>query len=151
MRESTKVLVVASAGGHWVQLCRLSPAWSHCDVAYVSTHKGLRSEVAPARFHVVRDANRWDKIGLLISALQMARVVLLERPQVVITTGAAPGYFAIRLAKLLGARTLWIDSIANAEELSLSGRQAGKHADALFTQWEHLAEPGGAKYKGAVL
>ena len=43
------------------------------------------------------------------------------RPDVVITTGAAPGYFAVRIGKLLGARVVWVDSIANAEELSLSG------------------------------
>ena len=34
----------------------------------------------------------------------------------VISTGAAPGYFAMRFAKWLGRRTIWIDSIANVEQ-----------------------------------
>jgi hypothetical protein len=52
---------------------------------------------------------------------------------------------------LLGARTIWIDSIANVEELSLSGRRIGKHAHLWLTQWPHLAAPGGPRYEGSVL
>ena len=69
----------------------------------------------------------------------------------IITTGAAPGYFALRFGKLFGTRTIWIDSMANAEELSKSGQEVGKHADLWLTQWEHLARPGGPHYMGAVL
>jgi hypothetical protein len=57
----------------------------------------------------------------------------------VCTTGASPGYFAIRIAGLLGARTVWIDSIANAESLSMAGRLAGRCADVWLTQWDSLA------------
>jgi len=37
---------------------------------------------------------------------------------VIVSTGAAPGYFAIVLGRLFGARTIWIDSMANIENLS---------------------------------
>jgi hypothetical protein len=69
----------------------------------------------------------------------------------VVTTGAAPGYWAIRFGKLIGARTIWIDSIANAEELSMSGRLASKVADVCLTQWPHLDGEHGAQYAGSVL
>jgi hypothetical protein len=69
---------------------------------------------------------------------------------VVISTGAAPGYLAIRFARLLKARTLWIDSVANVEELSMSGRMASQAADLCLTQWPHLAD-GRIRYLGAVL
>jgi hypothetical protein len=78
-------------------------------------------------------------------------VFFRERPDVVISTGAAPGYIAIRLGRLLGARTMWIDSIANVEEMSLSGSKALRCAGLCLTQWEHLARPDGPHYKGAVL
>jgi hypothetical protein len=78
-------------------------------------------------------------------------LLLRVRPDVVISTGAAPGYFALRLGRILGARTVWVDSVANAEELSMSGRMAGKYADLWLTQWEHLAEKGGPMFKGSVL
>src|ERR1700742_3129483 len=115
---SKRILAVASSGGHWVQLRRLAPACEGHDMAYVTTDPGHRSEVGDARFYAVRDGSRSSKLDLLMSALQIAWVLLRERPHVVISTGAAPGYLAIRGARLLGARTVWIDSLANAEEVS---------------------------------
>jgi hypothetical protein len=73
------------------------------------------------------------------------------RPDVVISTGAAPGFLALRLGRLLGARTIWVDSVANGEELSMSGKLAGRYADLWLTQWEHLAHEGGPQFRGNVL
>jgi len=158
------VLAVASGGGHWVQLRRLRPAWEGCAVTYVTTREGYRAEVsrdaaenpgAPApAFHTVPDANRWQHFRLLRQLAAITWIVLRTRPHAVVMTGAAPGYFAIRVGRLLGARTIWVDSIANAEELSLSGQRAGPHLDLWLTQWEHLAAPKGKTgpaYSGAVL
>ena len=145
-----RILAVASSGGHWVQLRRLTPAFAGYDVAYLTTDEGHRAEVAPARFHTVNDASRWNKFALLLSALRILWVVLRERPHVVVSTGAAPGYLALRCAKLLGARTIWVDSVANVEELSLSGQMASRQADLCLTQWSHLAD-GPVGYEGAVL
>jgi UDP-N-acetylglucosamine:LPS N-acetylglucosamine transferase len=145
-----RILAVASSGGHWVQLRRLAPAFEGHDVAYLTTDPGHRSEVGSARFHVVNDASRWNKFALLRCALKILWIVLRERPAVVVSTGAAPGYLAIRCARLLGARTVWIDSVANVEELSMSGRLASTTADLCLTQWPHLAG-GSVKYLGAVL
>jgi UDP-N-acetylglucosamine:LPS N-acetylglucosamine transferase len=145
-----RILAVASSGGHWVQLRRLRPAFEGCDVAYLTTDAGHKERVAPDRLYTTRDANRWNKVALVVSALKVLWVVLKERPDVVITTGAAPGYFALRFGKLLGARTMWIDSIANVEELSMSGRMASERADLCLTQWPHLAG-GKVRYEGGVL
>lgn len=169
MASPRRVLAVASGGGHWIQLRRLRPAWTGCAVTYVTTRAGYRDEVArdaegrdaedgsgaPApRFVTVPDANRWQKLRLMRQLARIAWIVLSTRPHAIVTTGAAPGYFAIRIGRLLGARTVWVDSIANAEELSLSGRRAGPHADLWLTQWEHLAGPEegqGPRWRGAVL
>lgn len=80
-----------------------------------------------------------------------AWIVIRERPDVVVTTGAAPGLVVLALARLLGARTVWVDSIANAERLSLSGRLAEGRADLVLTQWPELAREGGPRYLGGVL
>jgi GT2 family glycosyltransferase len=146
-----RILVVASGGGHWIQLMRLKAAFEGCQVTYLTTLEGYRSQVGPAPFHVVRDASRWNKAGLVMQALSILLLVVRVRPHVVVTTGAAPGYFAIRFGKWLGAKTIWIDSIANVDELSLSGQMAGKTADLWLTQWPHLAKPDGPYFAGAVL
>jgi len=160
---STRVLAVASAGGHWVQLRRLSPAWGGCAVTYVTTKAGYQEEVlgdtpgegqAQPGFLIVPDATIWQKFRLLRLSLAMALVFLRVWPHVVVTTGAAPGFFALWIGKLLGARTIWVDSIANAGELSSSGRKVKSCADLWLTQWEHLAKGDGKQraplYRGAV-
>jgi hypothetical protein len=78
--------------------------------------------VGNQRFYVIPDATRWDRWGVLRLAARIARILLQERPQVVVSTGAAPGCIALVLGRLLGARTIWLDSIANVERLSLAGR-----------------------------
>lgn len=150
-RKAAKVLAVASGGGHWVQLKRLLPAFHGMRISCLTTDAGYRSEVQADHFYVVKDANRWSKTALLMTALQVGLVLLFDDPDIVISTGAAPGYFAMLWGKLLGARTIWVDSMANANELSLSGKKAGRFADLWLTQWPHLARPKGPKYKGSVL
>jgi len=151
-----RIMAVASAGGHWVQLMRLRPAWEGLEVTYVTTDPGLRQTLEEAGkatpdFRVITEANRWHKRKLIKQLAELTFIMARVRPDAVITTGAAPGYFALRLGRLFGARTVWIDSMANAEELSLSGQQARRHADLWLTQWEHLAKPGGPEFLGSVL
>jgi UDP-N-acetylglucosamine:LPS N-acetylglucosamine transferase len=146
-----KVIAISSAGGHWVQLMRLRPAFDGCDITYVTVNPAYRRDVGDAKFQVIPDGNRWNKVALLRSMLGALWLLVKERPDVVITTGAAPGYFMVRLAKLVGARTVWIDSVANAETLSLSGQKAGKHVDLWLTQWPQLATEKGPFYRGNVL
>jgi len=147
-----RVLAVASGGGHYAQLRRIRPAWRGCDVHYVSTLRDYASQLEPeASFSYVNDANRNAKSRVLVQAVRMLWIVIRIRPDIVVTTGAAPGYFAIRFGKLLGARTIWIDSIANANELSMTGQLARKHSDLWLTQWPELAGPGGPEYLGAIL
>lgn len=153
-------MVVASAGGHWVQMMRMRKAWGDLAAIYVSTDPELagiviqmcRDEGNPApKFVTVIDANLCEKLRLAQQLCQILLAVLRYRPDVIITTGAAPGYFALRFGKLIGSRTIWIDSMANAEELSKSGKEAQKYADLWLTQWEHLASPEGPHFMGAVL
>jgi hypothetical protein len=146
-----KLLAVSSGGGHWVQLLRIKHAFEDCDVTFVTVHESYHTQVPHNNFYVVNDANRWDKIGLLKAARRLARIIWNERPDIVVSTGAAPGYLALRLGRILGARTVWLDSIANVEELSLSGRRIGRSADLWLTQWPHLARPEGPHYAGSVL
>lgn len=146
-----KVMLVASAGGHWVQLNRLTSAFEGMERIYVTTEERYRTTVGLHRFLIVPDASRWNKLRLLWLALVMFKHVFKVRPDVVVSTGAAPGLLAVLFGKKLGARTIWLDSIANVDQMSLSGRLAGSYADLWFTQWEHLAKSEGPLYKGAVL
>lgn len=147
-----RVLAVASGGGHWLEMRRLYPVFDGLDVAFVSVHPQYAEQVPGHRFYAVRDVTRWDRLGLLVMVGQALNILIRERPAVVITTGSAPGLLILALAKtLFRAKTMWIDSIANVEQLSMSGRYARHFADIWLTQWPELAAASGPGYWGAVV
>jgi UDP-N-acetylglucosamine:LPS N-acetylglucosamine transferase len=147
-----RILAVASAGGHWVQLGRLSQAFADSDTLYVTTVGGETAPSGDRPVEKISDASRNEPLRVVLAALQIGLLMLRFRPDAVVTTGAAPGYVALRLAKLWGCRTVWLDSIANSEEISMSAKLARPYADLWLTQWEDLAaKTPGLKYWGRVL
>lgn len=150
MPKPKRILAIASGGGHFVQLLRLRPAWEGHDVTYATVHAASAIDVAPAPLLTFRDVSRADWWRMPATLWDLARILLAVRPQVVVTTGALPPLLALMLVRPFGVRTIWIDSIANSEELSGSGRHAGKVATQVVTQWPELAEPGIAHW-GSVL
>lgn len=143
-----RVLAVASGGGHWVQLRRVMPAFEGHDVVYVTINPVYRQDVPGARVHIVNDATRWDRLGSAQLALRILWILIRERPHAVVSTGAAPGCFAIILGRLLGARTVWLDSVANIEQMSMSGELVKRWSHLWLTQWEHLARPSNGSNEG---
>lgn len=152
-RQETKkkLLAVASGGGHWIQLLRLAPAFTGCRVVFVTVQEAYRTDVKEHQFYSIPDATRHTKVRLIWTAFKLFWIVCKENPDVVVSTGAAPGYLAIVIGNLLRARTIWVDSVANVEELSMSGRLAGRYAHLWLTQWPHLATKEGPQFRGAVL
>lgn len=147
--KQRKVLAIASGGGHWKQLMLLRDALDSGLAQYVTTIEGLPQQENITDFKIVKDSNKNEKLALIVTLWQMFLIVLAFRPDIVISTGAAPGLLGIIWGRLFGAKTLWIDSIANGEELSMAGRIAKKVAHRVLSQWEHLAEDG-VGYEGAV-
>lgn len=137
-----RVLAIASGGGHWVQLLRLRPAFEGCDISYATVHADSAADLeGSARLFTFCDASRRDWWNFFASGLQVASIVLRVRPHVVVTTGAMPPLAALLIGRLIGARTLWIDSVANSEQLSGSGRIARRFSTKVVTQWPALAGP----------
>lgn len=140
-KRSISVLAIASVGGHWVQLLRLMPLFKANDVTFISTKGSQENTVDGYKYYSVPDANRNNKFDLIKCCFSIAQVIFRLRPEIIITTGAAPGLFGIFIGRMLGIKTVWIDSMANVERLSLSGHIALKVADRVYTQWEHLSTP----------
>jgi len=137
--RTANILAIASVGGHWVELLRLGPLFRQHHVTFISNKSNLAHTVEGNKFHVIPDANRNDILKLFKCFASILRHLVIQRPCVIITTGAAPGLIAIFIGRILGIKTIWIDSIANVDQLSLSGSIATKIANKVYTQWEHLA------------
>ncbi len=146
-----KILAISSGGGHWIQLLRLRPAFAGATVTYATVNRDSKDDIPGAPFFRFPDANRDRKFALILQILKISWIVFRVRPDVVITTGASCGYVAVRLARILGSRTLFMDSIANAEKMSLSAQLAQRHVNILLTQWPHLDDPDGPRYHGSVI
>jgi len=135
-----KILAVASGGGHWIQLLRITGAM-HDDFewCYACTRPDMASSVRGAAFHTITDFSRSNCFKIITAIFQAIRIMIRENPDAVITTGAAPGLAVVFTAMLLRKRTVWIDSIANAAHLSLCGRIASHFVSRTYTQWQDLA------------
>ena len=150
MRQK-KVLAVASIGGHWIQLLRISKGLEGtCDLAFASTHDKRAKMVEGHSFNKLIEFSRWDWYKLFPAFFNDISIVRKEKPDVVITTGAAPGLIVLFAAFLMGKKTIWVDSIANVNHLSLCGRVAKMFATRCYTQWEDLGGSG-IEFSGNVI
>ncbi len=160
-KQRPRVLAISSGGGHWVELRRLSRAFEGCDVTWCTTHPDYRQELvlesggeasnAP-RYFSVMEANRWQKMRMVVQLFGVARVLIRVRPNTIVSTGSSPGFFAVFLGKIfLRSKTVWVQSIADTDGMSMSGCLAGRFSDLWLTQWKHLARPDGPHYHGSVV
>lgn len=149
--SSRKVLAVASGGGHWEQLMLLRDTLENYDVRFATTDLEIAEQRGISNAEALPDCNQNTPLKALMCAFAAIRIILKHRPHIVLSTGAAPGYFCLLAGRLVGARTLWIDSVANGEELSMCGKLSKRTAHQCLTQWEHLADGETVKYRGAVL
>ncbi|MEO0392731.1 MAG: UDP-N-acetylglucosamine--LPS N-acetylglucosamine transferase [Pseudomonadota bacterium] len=150
MNKQQRVLAIASGGGHWHQLMQLREALPPHQTIYASPLPKAGTGLADEPYWRITDGNRDTKGKLLICLVQLLLLIAWHRPHMVISTGAAPGYLAMRLARLHGARCLFIDSVANAGELSLSARLARDSGYTVYSQWPEVATAEKVNFAGAV-
>jgi UDP-N-acetylglucosamine:LPS N-acetylglucosamine transferase len=146
-----RVLAVASQGGHWEQMMLLRQMLEQHDVVFATTNPELPARAGIKDAAILPDCNRDQKIKSLKCVFAAAALIIKTRPHVVLSTGAAPGFFCLLFGRLLGARTLWVDSVANGEQLSMCGKLSVRLATRCLTQWEHLAKPNGPHFAGNLL
>jgi len=145
-----KVLCISSSGGHWIQLQRIFTKLNFSDVRICSTYNHIEDDFSGFKYYQVTDFSRDDLYKI---AKVFTEVVSIERnfsPDLIITTGAAPGLVACLFWSILRRKTIWVDSIANSEKVSMSGRIAKYFCSEVLTQWKHL-ESGKVRYVGRIL
>ena len=151
--KKLRVCLVSSAGGHTSQLLELAESWKGNNACWVTTGDVIKEKLSKyGNVHVVGECNRQQPWRVFVVLMQCIRIVFRERPDIVISTGAASGCMVCFLSKLFGAKIVWIDSITNVYRLSLSGRLVRRIADLFLVQWPELAEKySNVEYAGAVI
>lgn len=151
--KASTVLLVCSSGGHVLQLHSLSEAWHDYSRVWVTNDRSdarslLESESA---VFLPGPASR-DPVAFVRNLLAAVQLMRRVRPAVMITTGADIAVPFAWVARLFGARVVYIESLTRLDELSLSGRLIAPVATRMYVQWPELqrARPD-AVYAGSVL
>jgi UDP-N-acetylglucosamine:LPS N-acetylglucosamine transferase len=134
-----EILLVASSGGHLLQLLQLADLWPAQQRHWVTFEKSdavslLAGERTTWAHH---PTNR--NIPNLIRNLGLAlRMVRRRRVQVIVTTGAGVAVPFVIVGRLLGINVVYIESMARITSPSLTGRLVYPFADTFIVQWPGL-------------
>ena len=79
------------------------------------------------------------------------REVRRRRPTAILSTGAALAVPFFVIGRLHGIRTVYVESLARTQSLSLSGKMVYPLATAFFVQWPGATSWRRAKYVGSIL
>lgn len=147
-----KTCLAYSAGGHYAELKKALKG-IHLDncfhVTFSSGH--FSSNDGVKRYFLVHPRRAIGRT--LVNAFQSAWVLLKERPDVIISTGADVTLATIILGKLLlRAKVIFIESAGDLTP-TLTGRIAYYFSDLFIFQWEEQRKfyPKGIKSKGILL
>jgi UDP-N-acetylglucosamine:LPS N-acetylglucosamine transferase len=136
----TDLLLVCSSGGHLLQLTSLAPAWDGLSRVWVSFDKSdVASLLADETvIHAFGPTNR--NIPNLLRNIRLAhRVVRRLRPRVLVTTGAGVAVPFAWLARLSGAKVVYVESFTRIDTVSLSCRLIRPVANRVYVQWPEAA------------
>ena len=152
-KKRLKVALVASSGGHLSQLLLLAESWKGYETFCITTVEVVGDKLRKyGNVYIVGECNREHPLRVILVLLRCINIILRERPDVVISTGAAAGCIVCFLGKFIGAKVAWLDSIANTEKLSLSGRLIRPFADLVLSQWPEVARKyNNVAYVGCVI
>ena len=131
------ICVVSSIGGHLDEVMQLLPVIREHDYYFVVNAEGnLPAQIEGKTMRIVHSERDWK---LLVNLWEAARILKAKRPDVIISCGAGPAVpFAI-VGKLMGVKTVFVESFAAVETPTLTGKILYRIADLFVYQWKSLA------------
>jgi UDP-N-acetylglucosamine:LPS N-acetylglucosamine transferase len=138
-QNKLKICVACSPGGHMVQAKQLASVYEKYDHFYFTFKGGVADEMKKTgRVITIPNIVRHNPLSWIVGAALSGYVALVEKPDVVITTGAGIAVFFCVFAKLLGAKLIFIESMAKIERPTLTARFLYPFADLFIVQWPNL-------------
>ena len=139
-----RVLLVCSSGGHLQQMLALRGAWEDCGRTWVCLRTAESRPLLSGEHVIWAHGPTNRSLKNLFRNLGLAWMTLRRiRPDAVLSTGAGVAVPFIVLARLTGARTVYVESLTRVTGLSLSARLIRPFAEDFFVQWPGAA--GGRK------
>jgi UDP-N-acetylglucosamine:LPS N-acetylglucosamine transferase len=132
-----KIALVCSHGGHFTEMLHLVDAFLGHDVFFI-TYKSQRTAEMPYRKYLLKDIGR-HSTRLLLSIPTILRILIKERVDVIVSTGSEIAIPIMFLGKILGCKTIFIESLCRIKGLSPTGKIVYRVTDLFLVQWEELS------------
>ena len=134
-----KVCLVGSSGSHLFHLYMLKPFWQDKERFWVSFDKDdTRSLLADEKkYYCYYPSNRSLK-ALVINSWRAIKILSSEKPDLIISSGAAAAVPFFWIGKLLGAKTIYIEVYDRIDKPTTSGRLCYPVSDRVIVQWEEM-------------
>jgi UDP-N-acetylglucosamine--N-acetylmuramyl-(pentapeptide) pyrophosphoryl-undecaprenol N-acetylglucosamine transferase len=132
------VHLAASLGGHLELLERITPALDGRRRVWI-TSEGARAQSLRQRGEEVRTLPRLDRSSMTPASLAAgARLALRERPSTIVTSGAGIAVPFALTGRALGARVIFLETMARVTSGSMTGRILSRVAAEVLVQWPEL-------------
>ena len=132
-----KVCLVGSSGGHLTHLHMLKDFWKDKDRFWVTFDKEdarsiLENEkVIPCYYPTNRNIK-----NLIKNTFLAIRVLLKEKPDLIISSGAAVAVPFFYIGKILGTKLIYIEVFDRIDKPTVTGKLVYPIADKFIVQWE---------------
>jgi UDP-N-acetylglucosamine:LPS N-acetylglucosamine transferase len=139
-----KLCLICSAGGHLTQIQQLSEFYRKFDYYIITERTPFTSDMkAKENVYLMPLINR-RQLGfvpkLFFNFVYSVAILLKERPDFVISTGALNTVPFCILAKFFGRKLIFIESYAKVNTPTVTGKLMYKIADLFIVQWPQLLE-----------
>jgi len=146
-----KLCIACSAGGHLSEVKQLEEYYKKHNHFFITFKRFDSIELNKTnKVYFVVDPKR-NLFSFIHNFIQSFFILLKEKPDAVISTGAGVALPTLLIAKLMGKKTVFIESFCRINSGSFSGKIAYRFAGLFLVQWkENLKFFPKAKYAGAV-
>ena len=138
-----KVLFVSSTGGHLNELLQLKKTMKKYD-SYLITEKTkstkkLKTEFKNIKFFKYGTKSHISYIYIFpYNCIKGLYYLLKINPDVIVTTGAHTGTIMCYIGKIFRKKIIFIETFANINSKSMSGRLVYPIADLFIVQWKNM-------------
>lgn len=140
-----KVMFISSTGGHLTELLELKKLFNKYDYHIVTekTKSNIQlKEVYKDRINYLMYGTKKDMlvypIKLLLNCFISLYYFLKVRPDVIITTGSHTAGPMCCIGKICRKKIIYIETFANINSKTITGRLVYKFADLFIVQWESM-------------
>lgn len=146
--SNAKVCIPTSSGGHLTHMWLLKPVWEQAkDRFWVTFDKeDANSLLEDERvYHCFFPTNR-NLFNLIRNTGLAFKVLRKERPDLIISSGAAVAVPFFLIGKMFGAKCVYIEVFDRVNHSTLTGRILNGFADLFVVQWPEME----SVYKNAI-